>query len=62
MIDNYPKSFKLAPAHLKSGLALIRLGEKTTGVSELRMVVKTYPGTDEERRAKAKLQELGVAS
>ena len=62
VIDNYPKSFKLAPAHLKRALALIGLGEKTSGVSELRMVVKTYPGTDEERRAKAKLQELGVAS
>jgi len=62
VIDNYPKSFKLAPAHLKRALALINLGEKTSGVSELRMVVKTYPGTDEEKRAKAKLQELGVAS
>ncbi len=62
VIDNYPKSFKLAPAHLKRALALISLGEKTSGVSELRMVVKTYPGTDEERRAKSKLQELGVAS
>jgi tol-pal system protein YbgF len=62
VIDNYPKSFKLAPSHLKRALALISLGEKTSGVSELRMVVKTYPGTDEERRAKAKLQELGVAS
>ena len=62
VIENYPKSFKLAPAHLKRALALISLGEKSSGVSELRMVVKTYPGTDEERRAKAKLQELGIAS
>ena len=62
VIDNYPRSFKIAPAHLKRALALITLGEKTSGVSELRMVVKSYPGTDEEKRAKAKLQELGVAS
>lgn len=62
VIDNYPKSFKLAPAHLKRALAFISLGEKSSGVSELRMVVKSYPGTDEERRAKAKLQELGLAS
>ncbi len=62
VIDNYPRSFKLAPAHLKRALALISLGEKASGVSELRMVVKSYPGTDEEKRAKAKLQELGVAS
>lgn len=62
VIDSYPKSFKIAPAHLKRALALITLGEKSSGVSELRMVVKSYPGTDEEKRAKAKLQELGVAS
>ena len=62
VIDNYPRSFKIAPAHLKRALALITLGEKSSGVSELRMVVKSYPGTDEEKRAKAKLQELGVAS
>jgi tol-pal system protein YbgF len=62
VINNYPKSFKIAPAHLKRALALIALGEKNSGVSELRMVVKSYPGTDEEKRAKAKLQELGLAS
>ena len=62
VINNYPKSFKLAPAHLKRALALISLGEKNSGVSELRMVVKSYPGTDEEKRARAKLQELGLAS
>jgi len=62
VINNYPRSFKLAPAHLKRALALIALGEKNSGVSELRMVVKSYPGTDEEKRARAKLQELGVAS
>jgi hypothetical protein len=41
---------------------LINLGEKTSGVNELRMVVRSYPGTDEQRRAKAKLQELGLAA
>jgi tol-pal system protein YbgF len=59
VIDKYPKSFKLAPAHLKRGLALIQLGEKTMGVRELRLVVKLYPGTDEDRRARAKLKDLG---
>jgi tol-pal system protein YbgF len=59
VIDKYPKSFKLAPAHLKRGLALIQLGEKAMGVRELKMVVKLYPGTDEERRARAKLHDLG---
>jgi tol-pal system protein YbgF len=61
VLTNYPKSFKLAPARLKKGMAFIELGQKTSGVRELREVVKRYPGTEEERRARAKLKELGVA-
>jgi tol-pal system protein YbgF len=57
----YPKSFKLAPARLKKGMALIDLGQKASGVRELREVVRRYPGTDEERKARARLKELGVA-
>src|SRR5262252_8381129 len=61
VLTNYPKSFKLAPAHLKKGMALIELNQKTAGVKELREVVKRYPGTEEERRARAKLKDMGVA-
>jgi tol-pal system protein YbgF len=61
VLNNYPKSFKLAPARLKKGMALIELGQKTSAVRELREVVKRYPGTEEDRRARAKLKELGVA-
>ena len=61
VLTQYPKSFKLAPARLKKGMALIELGQKTPGVRELREVVRRYPGTEEERRARAKLKELGVA-
>ncbi len=61
VLGNYPKSFKLAPARLKKGMALIELGQKNPGVRELRDVVKRYPGTEEERRARGKLKELGVA-
>ena len=61
VLTNYPKSFKLAPAHLRKGMALIELGQKTSGVRELRDVVKRFPGTEEERKARAKLKELGVA-
>ncbi len=59
VITNYPKSFKLGPAHLKKGLALIELNQKSAGVKELREVVKRYPGSEEDRRARAKLKELG---
>lgn len=61
VLSNYPKSFKLAPARLKKGMAMIELGQKSSGVKELREVVKRYPGTEEERRARARLKELGVA-
>jgi tol-pal system protein YbgF len=61
VLTNYPKSFKLAPARYKKGMALIELTQKNAGVKELREVVKRYPGTEEERRARAKLKELGVA-
>jgi tol-pal system protein YbgF len=60
VITNYPKSFKLAPALLKKGMALLDLNQKNAGIKELREVVKRYPGTEEERRARAKLKELGV--
>ncbi|HWZ97987.1 MAG TPA: tetratricopeptide repeat protein [Candidatus Dormibacteraeota bacterium] len=61
LLTNYPKSFKLAPGRLRKGLALIELGQKTAGVRELREVVKRFPGSEEDRRARARLKELGVA-
>jgi len=61
VISNYPKSFKLAPAHLKKGMALLELGQKNPGIKELREVVKRYPGTEEERRARARLKDMGVS-
>jgi tol-pal system protein YbgF len=61
VLQNYPKSFKLAPARFKKGLALLEVGQKTAAIRELREVVRRYPGTDEEKRARARLRELGVA-
>ena len=60
VLTNYPKSFKLAPARLRKGMALIELGQKTGAVRELREVVRRYPGTEEDRQARVKLKELGV--
>ena len=62
VLENYPKSFKLAPARLKKALALIEVGEKTTAIRELRNVLRLYPGTEEDRRARAKLRELGATA
>jgi tol-pal system protein YbgF len=60
VLTNFPKSFKAAPARLKKGMALIELGQKTAGVRELRDVIKRFPGTEEERRARSRLKDLGV--
>ncbi|HKV64435.1 MAG TPA: tol-pal system protein YbgF [Candidatus Acidoferrum sp.] len=61
VLTNYPKSFKLGPARLRKGMALIELGQKTAGIRELREVVKRFPGSDEDRLARNKLKELGVS-
>ncbi|MGA2097891.1 MAG: tol-pal system protein YbgF [Candidatus Acidiferrum sp.] len=61
VLTGYPKSFKLAPARLKKGLALIALGQKTSGVRELREVIRRYPKTDEDRIAEGELKKLGVS-
>lgn len=60
VLDNYPKSFKLAAARLKKGMALLELGQKASALRELREVVRRHPATEEERRARAKLRELGA--
>jgi tol-pal system protein YbgF len=60
VLINYPKSFKLGPARLKKGFALLDLGQKSAGVRELREVIKEFPGSEEDRLARAKLKELGV--
>lgn len=62
VILNYPKSFKLAPARLKRAMALIELGQKSGAIREFREVLRRFPGTEEARRAQAKLRELGVGS
>jgi tol-pal system protein YbgF len=61
VLTGYPKSFKLAPARLKKGLALIALGQKTSGVRELREVIRRYPKTDEDRIAEGELKKLGIS-
>src|SRR5215469_3415170 len=61
VLNNYPKSFKLAPALLHRGMALVELGQKSSGIRDLREVVRRFPGSEEDRYARAKLKELGVA-
>jgi tol-pal system protein YbgF len=62
VIENYPKSFKTASARMRKGFCLAELGEKASAVRELRAVVRLYPGTEEARRAAAKLKEMGATA
>jgi tol-pal system protein YbgF len=62
VLMEYPNSFKLAASQLKKGMAELELGQKSVGVRDLRAVVTRFPGSDESRRASAKLREIGASS
>lgn len=61
VILNYPKSFKQGAARLKKGEALLETGQRASALREFREVVRRYPGSEEAKRAQAKLRELGSA-
>jgi TolA-binding protein len=61
VLANYPKSFKLAASLLKKASAEIELGMKASGIRDLREVERRFPGSDEARRAGAKLREVGAS-
>lgn len=62
VLENYPHSFKLEDSLLKKAMAELELGMRTTGERDLRDVVRRFPGSDEARRAEAKLRELGATT
>jgi tol-pal system protein YbgF len=61
VLSNYPKSFKLPASLLKKAMAEIELGMKASGIRDLREVDRRFAGSEEAKRAQAKLRELGVA-
>jgi len=62
VLASYPKSFKVAASLLKKASAELELGMKASGIRDLREVVRRFPGSDEARRAQAKLREVGAAA
>jgi tol-pal system protein YbgF len=62
VLMQYPHSFKLAASQLKKGMAELELGERSAGIRDLRGVVSRFPGSDESRRASAKLREIGATT
>jgi len=61
VLTNYPKSFKLAASMYKKGMSELELGLKASAVRDLREVERRFPGSDESRRATAKLREIGAS-
>jgi tol-pal system protein YbgF len=62
VLVNYPRSFKLAASELKKGMAELEAGDRTAGIRDLRSVESRFPGSDEARRAQAKLREVGATT
>jgi len=62
VLQNFPSGNKAAAAQLKKGFALIELGQKDDGVSELRHVIQRYPRSPEATQAQDRLRKLGVTS
>lgn len=60
VMNQYPRSFKVAASLLKKAQAEVKLGQKQAGIRDLREVVRKYPGSDEARQAQARLHELGA--
>lgn len=60
VLQNYPHSLKIEASLMKRGMAELELGQKSAGIRDLRDVVHRFPGSEEARRAQAKLRELGV--
>ena len=54
----YPKSDKIAPALLKSGLAYLNLGSPAKAKTSLKKVVEKFPDSNEAHLAKDKLTTL----
>ncbi|MGH9690796.1 MAG: tol-pal system protein YbgF [Candidatus Acidiferrales bacterium] len=62
VLTNYPSSFKLASSLYKKATAELELGLKASGIRDLREVERRFPGSDESRRAQAKLREIGASA
>jgi tol-pal system protein YbgF len=62
VLTKYRQSFKLAASLLKKAQAENQLKMKTSAVRDLREVVSRFPGSDESRRARSLLQQMGVSA
>jgi TolA-binding protein len=62
VLQNFPSGNKAASAQLKKGFALVELGKKDEGVTELRKLIQRYPHSPEALQARERLRKLGVTT
>ena len=60
VLENFGGNPKAPAAQLRKGLALLQLGQKESGVHELRSLIQRYPQTPEALQGRSKLNALGV--
>lgn len=62
VIQNFTSGNKAAAAELKKGMALVQLGQKEEGITQLRHLVQRYPRSSEALQAREQLRKLGVSA
>ena len=62
VLDQYPGGNKSAAAQLKKGYALLDLGQKSAGITELRNLIARFPKSPEAVQARARLSKLRVSA
>ncbi len=62
VLERYPQNPKTADARLMKGMALLRSGQKSRAIQEFRALVENYPRTDDARKARQQLQQLGAST
>lgn len=60
VFSNHPNSYKIAAAYLKKGYALLELNKRDEGTRVLRELVQKFPGSEEAKWGRARLERLGV--
>src|SRR6266513_2294796 len=60
ILQNFPTGNKAPAAQLKKGFALLELGQKDSGIAELRRLIQRYPRSNEALQARDRLRKLGV--
>ncbi len=62
VLERYPDNPKTADAHLMKAMALLKQGQRNRAVQEFRVLVSNYPSTNDAKKARQELHDLGVSA